>query len=76
MMFCERRTLWNKRLRALGVLAEDQARVSFTAVEIAEPPRPAGGCRVHFPNGAVMQWDVPPQGAPLEQVLLMLAQQR
>ncbi|MEN8129608.1 MAG: hypothetical protein ABFS45_05310 [Pseudomonadota bacterium] len=67
---------WNKRLRALGVLPEDQATVSFTAVKIAEPPRPAGGCRVHFPNGVVMQWDEPPQGAELEQVMQMLVRQR
>ncbi len=67
---------WNKRLRALGVLAEDQARVSFTEIEVAAPARPAGGCCVHFPNGVVMQWDVPPHGAELEQVVQMLVRQQ
>jgi hypothetical protein len=67
---------WNKRLRALGLLAEDQAAVSFTEVEVTAAARCAGGCQLHFPNGVVMQWEVPPQGAQLEQVLQMLARQR
>jgi len=64
---------WHKRLPALGLLPEDQTTVSFTAIEVSAPQPPAGGCRLHFPNGVVMQWEVPPQGAQLEQVLLMLA---
>ena len=64
---------WNKRLRALGLLAEDQATVSFTEVEVTTPVRPSGGWRVHFPNGVVMQWEVPPQGAQLEHLLQILA---
>jgi hypothetical protein len=67
---------WNKRLRALGLLAEDQAAVSFTEVEVTAAARCAGGCQLHFPNGVVMQWEVPPQGAQLEQVLQMLVRVR
>jgi hypothetical protein len=67
---------WNKRLRALGLLPEDQATVSFAEVEVTAPPRPGGGCQLHFPNGVVMQWEVAPQGAQLEQVLLLLARGR
>jgi hypothetical protein len=58
-----------RRVRSLGAPPAPASlgkRSSFAKVRVCEPPAEVGRCRVHLPNGAVMEWDVPLAAQPLE----------
>jgi hypothetical protein len=49
---------WKKRLKRLGLLPADQHAVSFTTVQVTQPAVSMPACRLSFPNGMIMEWEM------------------
>jgi hypothetical protein len=47
---------WHRRLKLLGLIDGAEA-VSFAAVRVQDSPVRAGGQRLYFPNGLILEWD-------------------
>ena len=66
-----------KRLRGLGISFGSPQRssgVSFARVSLREAPVASAHWRVHFPNGAVVEWSAPLGGERAKELLQAIAQ--
>lgn len=66
-----------KRLRGLGISFGSSLRasqVSFAKVSLGEAAVGPAHWRVHFPNGAVVEWSVPLGGKRAKELLQAIAQ--
>ncbi len=50
---------WKKRLKELGQLSSEPTSMCFTRVQPSLSGLCVSGCRLRFPNGAIMEWDTP-----------------
>jgi len=66
-----------KRLRGLGISfgsSQRSSRVSFAKVSLGEAAVGPAHWRVHFPNGAIVEWSVPLEGERAKELLQAIAQ--
>ena len=66
-----------KRLRRLGISfgsSQRSSRVSFAKVSLGEAAVGSAHWRVHFPNGAIVEWSVPLGGERAKELLQAIAQ--
>jgi len=65
-----------KRLRGLGIsfgTSQRSSRVSFSKVSLREASVGPGHWRVHFPNGAIVEWSAPLEGERAKELLQAIA---